>query len=279
MQIHLKKREWIKRSLLAGLGIAVTSSLYIYDELYDIEVKELELFFHNLDKEFDGYTVVQISDLHLSIYTQDSYLLKIIEILNQLNGDLLAITGDFVTSNHDLSKMKNLKKYFDQLKPNYIKYAVLGNHDYLSNPNPLEEKIKEMGIKLLKNQNDQIKKGNKYFNIIGVEDIWRSEADLDRASKDIDPEKFSLLLCHNPSYIKDARNYQIDLMLSGHTHGGQVQLPFIGPLIVPTERKYAEGLITEKHSYLYVNRGLGVITPPVRFLCRPEITVFKLRVS
>jgi predicted MPP superfamily phosphohydrolase len=158
-------------------------------------------------------------------------------------------------------------------------YAVLGNHDHWTDVQAVSDAIREAGIQLMINESAMIERDGERLYIAGVDDIWENKQDLDAALSDIPTDSCVILLAHEPDYADTAAtDGRIDLQLSGHSHGGQIRLPLIGAPVLPVLAKhYDQGLYTIQDMKLYVNRGLGMLDPPVRFLCPSEITCMTLR--
>jgi hypothetical protein len=155
--------------------------------------------------------------------------------------------------------------------------AVLGNHDHFNGPKIVEAGLKERGIAVPRNACFPLERGKDRIWIAGVDDVWVGAADLDRALRGIPANEATILLAHEPDFADDAASAPVDLQLSGHSHGGQVRLPGIGALVLPEmAHKYPIGLNRVGHLQVYTNVGLGVINPPVRFLCPPEVTFLTL---
>jgi predicted MPP superfamily phosphohydrolase len=168
------------------------------------------------------------------------------------------------------------------LKAKYGKWAVLGNHDYRIGSLNVVELLKKSDFTVLRNENHILKCNNQHIRIAGLDDVILGKPNLDKALAGGQEQDFTLLLVHEPDYADIAADYPIDLQFSGHTHGGQVRLPFIGALKTTKKgRKYIQGLykIKESRLQLYTNRGIGMTFLPIRLLCRPEITIFSLHTN
>ncbi len=261
---------------------AITIILYIagfilYQKRYDFEVVKISINFKTLPKEFNNYKIVHLSDFHSSYFVREKYLNKIVNTVNNLNPNLIVLTGDYLTSNKNY--FHELITALSKLNKKVNKIAVLGNHDLWVDPIFIEKELNLINIKVLRNSNYKISKNNQSIYIVGIDDLFNNHDNINKAIKNIDLNKFTILLCHNPDFIKTAVNYSFDLMLSGHTHGGQIKLPIIGPITLPSklDNKYTEGLLKKKNTYLYINKGIGVISPPIRFLSPPEISEITLK--
>jgi predicted MPP superfamily phosphohydrolase len=158
---------------------------------------------------------------------------------------------------------------------------VLGNHDYWTDADAVRAALLACGIQNLSNDVFTLSKGGEQLHIAGVDDTWEKHDRLDLVLEKLPPSGAAVLLAHEPDFAdRSAETGRFDLQLSGHSHGGQVVLPFFGPPILPhLGRKYPTGLFQVKDMFQYTNRGVGMIAPYVRFNCRPEITVFTLETT
>ncbi len=244
-----------------------------------IEVCREDIVMHRLSPEFDGYRVVQISDLHAGDWLPDSRLAEIIELINREEPDIVAITGDFVTQVYRHAP-SHIVPYMREIEAKDAVVAVLGNHDYWGKPGHtlIRRIIRESGMIDLNNEVHTVKRDGAAFHIAGV-DSAREHADrLDLLLKKLPAEGAAMLLAHEPDFAdKSAATGRFDLQISGHSHGGQIVAPLIGPpRLPPMGRKYYAGRYQIGDMVLYTNRGLGMVGLPFRFGARPEITVFTL---
>ncbi|MNP08010.1 putative metallophosphoesterase [compost metagenome] len=205
---------------------------------------------------------------------------NLVKVINSQSPDLICFTGDMVDS-HSETLIKVISD-LSSLHAPYGKYAVLGNHDYRKQPVGVKKMLQESGFTVLQNSHEILTKHDSKIAVVGLEDMLLGNPDPKKALKGITEDTFSLLLMHEPDYADAAAHYPFDIQLSGHSHGGQIRLPFLGALTTPIgSRRYIQGLYDIKDSamQLYVNRGVGVTQLPIRFLCRPELTVFTLKKS
>lgn len=280
-----------RRSFLQmGLGVAAGVALYSGEvERHWIDVTHREMFLGGLSRAFDGMRIVQLSDIHMDDFTEPFFLRKVIDKINRLKPDAVFLTGDFVTAGgwtryppHDAA-LQCAKILGDlQLRPIY---AVLGNHDMDAGAEHVAGALTANGITVLRNANVPIDRNDGRFWLAGLDDPLQGDPDLEVAIpaqiRNV-PNEPVVLLCHEPDYLTRVQRHEagqaVDLMLSGHTHGGQIRLPLIGPLVLPIMgRKFVEGLFRFGRMQLYVNRGIGTIGVPFRLDCPPEITLFTLR--
>ncbi len=277
--IDLNRREFLKVAGLAVGGglVAATSYLAISDESQDPVVDQVPIRIKNLHPALEGFTLLQMTDQHLYPLTQPSLIKKSIAIANSLNPDLVVLTGDYVWQ--DLEAIDELAPILAGLDAKYGVFSTLGNHDYWLDADVITTTLEAAGLPVLVNQGLSIKHGKGSFYLAGLDDGWSGNPDLDATLEGAIHGDPVILLCHEPDladrYALDGR---VSLQLSGHSHGGQIRLPGLGALILPyLGRKYDIGLYKVDEMLLYTNRGLGVISEPVRYNCPPEITQFELR--
>lgn len=249
-------------------------------EPFWVEFVQRKLPIKNLPENLEGKILMQISDLHVGNRFDWNFLIESFEKAQEFNPDFVVYTGDYV--NHGTAEdHENLEKVMQKAVFGTLgTFGIMGNHDYGENWKDLgssEEigKILEInGVTMLKNQQTE----SYGLNIIGFDDLWSPNFDPMKVMKDYNPEKANLVLCHNPDVCdKDVWNGYQGWILSGHTHGGQCRIPgVITPILPVANKKYVSGEIDlEDGRMLYINRALGH-SYQVRFMVRPEITVFKL---
>lgn len=233
----------------------------------------------NLPEAFQGFTIVQLSDLHCSRYVSRGYLRRVVRMVNALSPDVVVITGDFVrgTSRYT-GKVPGALAELAELKARGGVFAVRGNHDYCPSIEMVERVVSSAGVRFLTNCSVIIERSGARLVICGVDDLWEGTVSFSAALEGTEAASPKILLMHNPDAFEEAVQYPFNLVLCGHTHGGQVVLPLIGPLLVPSRygRRYVSGFFYKDGRTMYVNRGVGLVPPPVRFCCRPEIAAFRL---
>jgi predicted MPP superfamily phosphohydrolase len=290
----LSKRISRRRLLQTGLIGAASVALYASEvERHWVEVTQTEARLGGLPEAFEGMRIVQLSDIHMDSFTEPYYLRQVIAQVNDLRPDLVFLTGDYV------SEMPGSRAFAVGAAwqcANILKdlvcrplYAILGNHDIVVGANEVTEALTANGITVMNNSHLPIERGGQRMWLTGLGDPLtgrgRPELAIPESIRGIADEPV-VLLCHEPDYADRLLTHPVgravSFMLSGHTHGGQVRLPFLGPLTLPgLGRKYIEGWFKlGSHPgglQLYVNRGIGTVGVPFRFDCPPEITVFTLR--
>lgn len=243
-----------------------------------IEISILSIPVSGLPAEFDGYRLTHLSDFHLGTWLDSQALLEIADKVNTLGSDLIAITGDFVSSKID-NHAPDLIRVLGSLKSKDGVFAVLGNHDHYTDAEKIRKILERSDIIELSNKVHAIERDGEFMYIAGIDDQMTGHDQLNKVI-DVLPEKEvpAILLAHAPDFADcSSRSGKFDLQLSGHTHGGQIRLPFIGPLYLPRlGRKYPSGQYMVGNMHLYTNRGLGTSWFKLRYNCPPEIAIFEL---
>lgn len=282
------RRDFLKASVLGTAGLALYSSEI---ERHWIDVTHRDVALQGLPADFDGLRVVQLSDIHMDYFTEAFFLRRVVARINELNPDAVFLTGDFVTSSdwarHSAPESAwQCAKILRGLACESI-YAVLGNHDVIVGAENVISALHANGINVIRNSFLPLERGSGRIWIAGLDDPVVGHPDLEAAI----PEQIRnvpgqpvVLLCHAPDYALRIQRHiagqTVGLMLSGHTHGGQIRLPLIGALVLPPlGQRFIEGWFQLGRMGLYVNRGIGTIGVPLRLDCPPEITVLTLRAS
>ena len=278
-------RTELMRAVIMGLaasGVAGVGALAYAAGIEPnwIEISQVRLTLPCLPPEFHGYRVAQISDIHAGRWMPNSRLERIVALVNEQQPDMIAITGDFVTRVYwgaPVDIVPSMRK----LRATDGVVAVLGNHDYWGKLGPglIKHVIRDSGMLDLNNNTHTLERDGALFHIAGVDSarygMDRVELVLDKLPR----EGAAMLLAHEPDYADtSAATGRFGLQISGHSHGGQVVIPFVGPpWLPPMARKYHTGRYQVRNMIVYTNRGVGMVKLPVRFWCRPEITVFTLK--
>lgn len=292
------RRKFVSQVALGLASIPFLSLIYgMSIGKYNFKVFKQTLFFPDLPDAFEGFKITQISDIHSGSFDNEEKIKHAIDMINEQESDLLLFTGDIVNAKADemhpwIETFNGLKQY------EYGKYSILGNHDYgeyldwssdeakAENFAAIKDLHRQINFKLMLNENVKIKKGSDEITLIGVENWGRhfgSKGDINKATEDVNPEDFKILMSHDPShweYIVKKHPKNIQLTLSGHTHGMQfgIEIPgyFKWSLAQYMYKQWA-GLYEEFGRYVYVNRGFGFHAYPGRVGIMPEITVFELK--
>lgn len=269
--------KWMGAFGAAGAGGALGWSYAWNVEPYLTQVERVEIALPRLPGAFEGMTIAQLSDLHLGPYVSEAHLLKAVQMTNALKPDAIVLTGDLVNSSWRY--IQPCAEIISRLDAPLGVYAVLGNHDYwVGFLNLMLQSLKKTGITLLRNQAVPVTRGRSTVYLVGIDDLWLRMADVRRALEGVPHNACKIALMHEPDFADISAQAEIDLQLSGHSHGGQVRLPFVGPLILPKYgEKYPMGFYrVGNFTRLYTTRGVGVLPPGVRFNCPPEITLVTL---
>ena len=268
--------------IIGVLFLIILVVYLLFIEPFHIVLERRNIFLKKLPSNFDGLKIIQISDLHSKKFGKKEK--RILEIISQQKVDFLFITGDI--NEACTSKIKSNSEFWEELgktNPSCV-YAVFGNHlydDEKINPIVLKNILEKSGVEVLNNESIKLEREGEYIWLLGVNDPHTNHHNLSKALQRVDSFSTKILLAHSPEIIDDLKTGDVDLILTGHTHGGQVRIPYIRPFWVPTNYrgKYERGLFKIKGAYMYVNRGIGTKKLPIRFNSSPEITLFTLKNS
>ncbi|MBL8798446.1 MAG: metallophosphoesterase [Planctomycetia bacterium] len=245
-----------------------------FNEVFSVDLTEKTFHLPQLPPAWDGLTILHLSDIHLCGTPEREFYFHILDICKDWNPDLLALTGDIVDSPRH---HRWVLPVLGRLRWQCAAFAILGNHDVWYDPQRTRRRLERLKIKVLGNSWQQLEVRGQPLVVIGHEGPWFGPPpDLTNCP----PDAFRLLLSHTPDNIPWARRHRIDLMLAGHNHGGQIRLPVIGSIVVPSRfsRRYDCGVFHEEPTLLHVSRGLGG-QHPLRYNCRPEVTKIVLKAS
>jgi hypothetical protein len=260
---------------LAGM-FAIAGGLSLVDESQDPVIKTISVPIRNLHPALEGFTIVQMSDIHLRPFTGPNLVRRAIAMANQLQPDLIVLTGDYVWRTREA--IFEVASLLAGLNARYGIYSVWGNHDHWLDFRALRSAFNASRIPVLCNEGLGIRVGKAVLYLAGIDDGWSGQPDLKLALDQAPDGAPIVLLIHEPDLADETcRDARISLQLSGHTHGGQVLFPGKSPIFHPyLGKKYPNGLYNVKDLWLYTNRGLGVISVPLRINCPPEITQLTL---
>lgn len=272
--------EWFRQTVL--ISIAFFLGCFLYGWIVEpnwIEVIPIQLTLPHLTSAFDDFKIVQISDIHVSRYMTQKRLNKIVALINEQKPDVVVITGDFDSKNASFQS-HILVAELTKINPQEITLAVLGNHDHFRH--------KEVGVRAALAKSNVLELNNTVYTIYrnqeklhfaGIDDPYVGKPDLKQVLQQLSVEGAAIALVHEPDFAdRLVQTHKFDLQLSGHSHGGQVNIPVLGAVVLPTGgRKYVLGLSYIQDLLEYTNRGIGMTAIPIRFNSRPEITVFTLK--
>lgn len=269
------RRRFLEQAAIALCATPFVAAAYglLYGRL-DVEATHRRIRLARLPKAFEGFRIAQLSDFHISPFMPADEIRRCVTITNQLKADLVVLTGDFL--GWDPAAQGDVVQALAGLRAPYGVFGCLGNHEMETQT---EESITRLfaaqDVRILRQERASIRLGGETLNLIGVDD---SLADLRTIKPLVLPDMVNILLCHWPGAFNRAVELGIDLMLAGHTHGGQLSLEFLrrGLTLSRLETPYVRGWYEKAGAQLYVNRGIGTTGFPIRFGSSPEITVFEL---
>ena len=282
-----------RRRFLEQTAIAVSAAPFVagvYGLFYgrlNLETTHHQIKLKRLRKAFEGFRIVQLSDIHISAFMSAEEIRRYVAIANQLKADLVVLTGDFVTWEGEMQGA--VVQALSDLKAPFGVFGCLGNHENLTGTrDSITRLFAAERIHILRQEHRPVQIGHDTLNLIGVDfqslfggrydPSWPPGAYLGGIDPLIMPDTVNILLSHNPNTFDRAAELGIDLSLAGHTHGGQVNFEFIHPALSPARliTPYVKGWFQKRDAQLYVNRGIGILGVPARFGSPPEITVFEL---
>lgn len=282
--VRLKRRTFLRRTSYSILGIiGALTGTYAY--AYYIEPKMVfnnkqKILSKKIPKQFDSFKIVQFSDTHLGFqYTLEQFHELVVKI-NKQKPNLVVFTGDLIDEPRSFTHRQQLITTLSEIRATHGKYWVYGNHDHGDyGTDIIREIMEEANFKLLKNHTTKIKHEETYINLSGLDDAMLGKPNFKKTLENIKDDEFTILLAHEPDIADFVQSYNIDVQLSGHSHGGQVRLPFIGHLYTPTyAEKYVQGKynLPKNNMKLFVSRGIGTTRLPFRLFCKPEFHTFTL---
>jgi predicted MPP superfamily phosphohydrolase len=263
------------RSLAAGL---VQVARRAFAEPYLLSVERREVALRRLPRALDGLRVVQLSDVHNGPFTGPGQIERAVEQANRLDPDLVALTGDYVS--HEREYAAPCAEILGRLRARCGVYAVLGNHDHWVDAPLITDLFRAEGIRVLVNEGmrfEHPERGGAHFWLAGVDDTMTGQEDLPLALAGSRAHELKILHAHNPLVLRRAAREGVDLVLAGHTHGGQVTWRSETSRSGRPRRRLLRGLGRQGDTQIYVSRGLGTVVLPVRYGCPPEVTLLELR--
>ncbi|MCU5376007.1 metallophosphoesterase [Bacillus cereus] len=272
--------------IILFIGTLVGLSIFLYVQNNLISITEVNITSSKIPSYFKGYKILQLSDLHNKKFGDNQDVL--IQKVKNINPNIIVITGDLIDSkSYDAEVSMELIR---ELVKEYPVYFVTGNHEKWSGKyNDLEKELKKHHITVLRNEHVTIQKGEQKINLLGIDDPEfvtgnRDEGnvvkdEIIKAKIEIPPDTYNVLLSHRPEFLAEYADEQIDLVFSGHAHGGQFRLPFIGGVVAPNQGifpTYTAGLYETQNTSMVVSRGLGNSIIPQRIFNRPELVIVQL---
>jgi predicted MPP superfamily phosphohydrolase len=247
--------------------------------LDEIDVTRIRLPVRGLPPALEGMVACQLSDLHVDRDEDLERLVLAVDAVNAQQPDLVFLTGDYFTGPETMRRyLAGFREAVRALKPRLGVFAVAGNHDHWSSVERITEALEQAGVRVLANESHRLHVRGESLVVVGIDDLWSRRAEPSRAFARVRPGECTLVLAHNPDTALYARHLNPGVMLSGHTHGGVVRLPFYGsPLkLLRIGKQFYAGLNRYRDFYIYTNRGLGTYWLRIRINCRPEVSRFHL---
>lgn len=269
-----RRRQW-RQTFAAILRAAMI-------EPHQLEITHQTITIEKLPAEFQGLRVVQLSDIHHSPFLDEERINEAVRMANDLRPDLVALTGDYISHSRDY--IAPCARALGRLRAAHGVFAVLGNHDHWTDGGMMRDALADQGIRVLCNESERIEKGSSHIRLAGVDDMMVKRDDLWKALEETSWGETRILLSHNPAIIREAARAGVDLVLSGHTHGGQINWRLltgrqdrkIARWLRRPSRRLMRGHAQLGSTQLYVNRGLGTVVVPLRYGCSPEITLLEI---
>jgi hypothetical protein len=274
----------IRKAFISGLDFLVESFNTLANPwlptFKGIETTQLSIPLPFLDPIFNGYRLAQISDIHLGTMVKEQHLEEIVDLVNRLEPDTIAITGDFVSRTPE-KFAQVLTTALSKLKAKDFKIAVLGNHDHWTSADSIRTVLTNSSFLELRNTVLPLRRSLKTLYLAGVDDFLVDQDRIEKVLELIPEQSPAILLAHEPDFADiSANSRRFGLQISGHTHGGQIQVPILSRFLLPPHgRKYPKGLYQINGMTLYTNRGLGTSWLQIRYRCPPEISVYNLMTS
>ena len=280
---RINRRKFIRLAGAAAVAALGTDSVLI--EPMRPRLERQEIFLRRWPSRLDGFTIALLSDFHYDPVFSMHPIRSAVEMVNKLGPDLVALAGDFITSPmfgksaSGAAAAEPCAQLLQPLRAPHGVWAVLGNHDEDADPPRVINALGAVEIRVLRNEAIPIERDGDRSWLAGIKDVLvKRGADLPSVLRAIPSGEPVVLLAHEPDYADYVARYPVDLQLSGHSHGGQIRLPWLQPLYLPPlARKYYQGMYKVRNLTLYTSRGLGTIRLPIRLNCAPEVTLITLR--
>jgi hypothetical protein len=281
----------LRLSILGALALAARKGFL---NSRNLQLREVEVGLRHLPSSFSGLRIGQITDIHAGPLVPREFIREGVDLIMAENPDMIVLTGDFMNGNRGILRPNNgsfKQHHYDycidelaRLNAPLGVFGVLGNHDFWSGKKlacAIVDDLQSVGIRILRNEAVSLEEHGQRLYLLGVDDYWEDSYDLSLATRGIPDNACRILLSHNPDVNEDisALKERIDLVISGHTHGGQVVLPVVGfpYLLSPFGQKYRSGLVRDGHRVSYISCGLGAYLAPIRLNCPPDVSILTLR--
>jgi len=260
----------------SGFALSALAKFNIEASHQNIDTTEIPIEIANLPEHLHGLRIAQISDLHFGSFLAHEGMERIIELTKSLRPDLILLTGDYV--NRWVSEVKQVIPMLGRLEAPLGVYAVLGNHDFYADAEETMHLLSRHGIKYLDHDSESITVAGSRLWLLGSGDYNKDRRyDLNDRLARVPADEPKIVMAHSPDTADLPRSHRVDLMMCGHTHGGQIRLPGKGALLLPTyNRNYDQGLFRLGEMQLFVSRGVGMVGLPFRINCPPQLPILQL---
>jgi predicted MPP superfamily phosphohydrolase len=273
----MNRRQFLKRTLGGGAAAALVGTYPFFIERYIVEVNKYTIPVPNLPHEFDGLRIIHLTDLHYGPLMPQAVLDEVIQKTNELEKDIVVCTGDYVRGAAAPRNIDAIWSLMANLRAPGGVYTVLGNHDHWASTKKSLHWLNKSGHTNLRHKALPLSRNGTTLWLGGAGDLWEDHANLDQVLKDAPDDACRIVLAHNPDTADTEYTTRVDLMISGHTHGGQVKIPFIGTPFLPVKNKmYSSGFVSSRKTNVFISRGIGWAAFPVRFNCFPEIAILNI---
>jgi len=274
----VSRRQFLRGALAVPLvGVSAASAYATLIEPYNYLVSQTDVYLKNLPERFENYRITQLTDVHHSRILGIEEVIRVVQLAQQTRPDIFVLTGDYSTSYRRY--IEPCAEALGSLSAPDGVWAVLGNHDHYTDSELTTRALERQRIVVLNNKNTSLRQGSDVLQLSGIDDWTWNATDWTKAFAGINKKTPTILLSHQPSVLEFEQTQNVSLILSGHTHGGQIKIPWLGtPAKFATkDLRFAQGLFRHHDVQLYVSSGTGVIGLPIRFGVRPEIAVLRLK--
>lgn len=269
------RRSFLRKLGLAAAGAGLGGAAFgLPSSSNRIEVTHPRIVIPGLPSAFDGLRICQLTDVHHGPFLALEHVHAAVSLALEQSPDLFVLTGDL--SHKEAWSVPPVWDAMAPLEAPLGTWGVMGNHDWWHGISASREGARHAKIGMLDNRAVPLERGGERLWLAGVGDLWEDTQDLRGALRDVPADEPVVLLTHNPDYADEMEDPRVKLMLAGHSHGGQVCPPLLGPLGFVNKRKYTEGLVPTEVSQIYISRGIGMAAVPFRLNCPPELPVFEL---
>lgn len=273
----IDRRHFIKRVGIGSAAAAIAASYPLFIERQMIHINTYRVPVPHLPPSFENFTIVHLTDLHYGPLVSVNHCKKVLSLIEGLPKDCVICTGDFVHERDAEKEIDVIWPLLGELSAPAGVFSVLGNHDHWSDTDRSIYWMRRNG-QCLHHKVITLQRGKEALHLAGAGDLWEDHISIDRLVESIPGNECVIVAAHNPDSADTMLYRQPDLFITGHTHGGQVQFPLVGPPVLPVKNKrYSSGLLeSDAGTPLFISKGIGWALYPVRFNCIPEIAVLKL---